>query len=144
MKSLNSLGALLDKLDLKTASSEKTKVIANPTRQPVNRQAFRVMLPAPWWAKPFPPEEDLSKKETVTKLLNRAEELRVLLVKEREASAAQAKLVANLRQQLRSKKDLEQKFTETLVLKEAQITELTKQVTELAAVNKQIKEMYNL
>lgn len=44
--------------DTRTPAPERGKVIAHEVkRRPVDRLAVRVMLPAPWWGKPMPPEK---------------------------------------------------------------------------------------
>lgn len=34
------------------------KVVGDPTREPVNKQAAMIVTPAAWWAKPLPPEAE--------------------------------------------------------------------------------------
>ena len=140
----SSLKALSDIPATYTPSPLRTKVVSNPVRVPVNRQALRVMLPAPWWSKPLPPEEDLSKKETVDKIVARFEEMRGLLVDEREVTSSQSKLIANLRAQLRAKNPEAKKFLDSLQEKDNRINELTVKNASLEADNKAMKELLGL
>ena len=71
-----------------TPGPMRSQVVAKTPRDPVNRQAALVIAPAPWWARPLPPEPDLTRKETVVELKERVALAEGMVRAQREANAA--------------------------------------------------------
>ncbi len=84
-----------------------TKVVCKTPRIPVNKEAAMVIAPAPWWAKPIPPEPDKAVIEYRVALTNRLAELESEVYELKESRSKNLKLIGE-------NKSLKRKLMESL------------------------------